>query len=124
MTDNLSNQVTVVLFDCFGNGKYCSPTGARNRHDVDLVQIANELASTGFCHALIPTNLASPTNYVNAFDHRLNQGIKLLKASDPKAKIVLIIDAADNAQLAADELGEFTSFPRDLPIHQFPEGLY
>ena len=123
LTENLALQATVVLYDCFGNGSYRNPIGARHTHDVALVQIANELASSGLCEPLIPSGLASSSDYLKAFDYRLRQAICLLRADNPEAKIVLLVDAADNAQLAAEELGERTSFPRDLLRHQFPDGV-
>ena len=123
LTENLTLQATVVLYDCFGNGSYRNPIGARHTHDVALVQIANELASVGLCEPLIPSRLASSSDYLKGFDYRLRQAICLLRADNPEARIVLVVDAADNAQLAAEELGEKTSFPRDLLRHQFPDGV-
>ena len=123
LTENLIVQATVVLYDCFGNGSYRNPTGARHTHDVALVQIANEFASAGLCEPLIPSRLASSLDYLKAFDYRLRQAICLLRADNPEAKIVIVVDAADNAQLAAEELGERTSFPQDLLRHQFPDGV-
>jgi hypothetical protein len=56
-----------VLYDCFGNGQYRSASGYRHRHKDALVQIANELASKGLCHPLIPSPYAEPSAYVRTF---------------------------------------------------------
>ena len=112
-----------VLYDCFGNGKYRNVTQRRDEHRVGLVQIANELASLKLCHPLIPSAHARPTDYLKAFNYRLKQSIQVLKGSDPNAKLVLLIDAADNAEMAAEEYQERASFAKDLIRQKLPEGV-
>ena len=103
-----------VLYDCFGNGQYRSATGGRHRHQEALVQIANELAARGLCHPLIPTVHADPRAYLKTFAHRLQQATTVVRMAHPQAILCVVIDAADNAQMAADEFGESRSFVRDL----------
>ncbi|MFZ5644665.1 MAG: AVAST type 3 anti-phage nuclease/ATPase Avs3a [Bacillota bacterium] len=112
-----------VLYDCFGNGQYRSASGYRHRHKDALVQIANELAAKGLCHPLIPSPYAEPSAYVRAFIYRLRQSIASLKSKNPQALLCIIIDAADNAQMAAEEIGEARAFVRDLIREQLPEGV-
>ena len=112
-----------LVYDCFGNGQYRSATGYRHRHRDALVQIANEFASKGLCHLLIPTHNAEPADYLRAFLHRLKQCIMLIRGQKPDALLCIIIDAADNAQMAAEEIGEARSFVRDLLREQIPEGV-
>lgn len=112
-----------VLYDCFGNGQYRSASGYRHRHKDALVQIANELAAEGLCHPLIPSPYAEPSAYVKAFVHRLRQSIASLRSKNPQALLCIIIDAADNAQMAAEEIGEARSFVRDLIREQLPDGV-
>lgn len=112
-----------VLYDCFGNGQYRSATAYRHRHQDGLVQIANELAASGLCHPLIPPRHANTSTYLRAFLHRLRQAVTVLRHGDPQALLCIIIDAADNAQLAAHELGESRSFPRDLLREKLPDGV-
>ena len=119
----LPNGSWSVLYDCFGNGQYRSATGYRHRHKDALVQIANELATQGLCHPLIPTPHADSAAYVRAFIHRLAQSIQSLRSKDPDAILCIIIDAADNAQMAAEEIGETRSFVRDLIREHIPEGV-
>lgn len=112
-----------VLYDCFGNGQYRSASGYRHRHKDALVQIANELAAKGLCHPLIPSPQAEPSTYVRAFIYRLRQSIASLRSKNPQALLCIIIDAADNAQMAAEEIGEARAFVRDLIREQLPEGV-
>ena len=112
-----------ILYDCFGNGQYRSVSKYRHRHKDALVQIANELAANGLCHPLIPTPHADPSAYVRAFIYRLQQSIDSLRSKNPLALLCVIIDAADNAQIAAEENGETRSFVCDLVREQLPGGV-
>ena len=112
-----------ILYDCFGNGQYRSATGSRHRHQEALVQIANELAARGLCHPLIPTVHADPPAYLGAFAHRIQQAATVIRLADPQAVLCVVIDAADNAQMAADERGESPSFVRDLLRESLPGGV-
>ncbi|CAN0623066.1 NACHT domain-containing protein [Burkholderia multivorans] len=111
-----------VLYDCFGDGLYRNALNFRHRHRDALVQIANELAAQGLCHPLIPSAHADAKNFMRAFFGRLKQAIGLLRAQDPEASLCLIIDAADNADMAAEEQGE-GAFVRDLIRTAFPGGV-
>ncbi len=111
-----------ILYDCFGNGQYRSATGYRHRHRTALVQIANELSALGLCHPLIPSN-ADISAYVRAFMHRITQSVSGLRARNADAVLCIIVDAADNAQMAAEEINEPRSFVRDLLRESLPEGV-
>ncbi|RWX58184.1 NACHT domain-containing protein, partial [Mesorhizobium sp. M4B.F.Ca.ET.089.01.1.1] len=110
-------------YDCFGNGQYRSATGYRHRHKDALVQIVNELAGKTLCHLLIPTSHAGSVDYLKKFIFRLEQAVSLLRAKNPRALLCIIIDAADNAQMAAEEIGEARAFIRDLLREQIPDGV-
>ncbi len=91
----------VVVFDCFGGGAYRSPDQARHRPDVGLVQIANELASRGLCDPLLPGD-ADTVALAAAARRRFSQAVSAIKAQSKKYGLLIVIDAADNAQLEAD----------------------
>jgi hypothetical protein len=112
-----------VLYDCFGNGQYRNASGFRHRHKDAIPQIANELASRGLCHPLIPTPNADPSAYLRAFLHRLQQSVTTLTAKHPLGILCIVVDAADNAQMAAEEIGERRSFVRDLLRETLPKGV-
>ncbi|MGN4108153.1 NACHT domain-containing protein, partial [Burkholderia gladioli] len=111
-----------VLYDCFGDGLYRNALNFRHRHRDALVQIANELAAQGLCHPLIPSGHADAKGFMRAFFGRLKQAIDLLRAQNPQASLCLIIDAADNADMAAEEQGE-AAFVRDLIRTAYPDGV-
>lgn len=112
-----------VLYDCYGDGLYRMSLDFRHRHRDALVQIANELAARGLCHPLIPSGHADPKLYMRAFVHRLRQAIDLLRARTPDASLCILVDAADNAEMAAEEQREPASFVRDLIRTPLPEGV-
>ena len=112
-----------ILYDCFGNGEYRSATGYRHRHHEALVQIANELASQGLCHPLIPTAHADTSAYVRAFVYRLRQAVTIIRHASRCAVLCIVVDAGDNAQMAAEEIGQPRSFVRDLLHEALPSGV-
>ncbi len=120
---NLPEGSACILYDCFGNGQYRNAAGYRHRHKDALVEIANELATKGLCHPLIPTTNADVAAYVRAFVYRLGQAVKIVRSTNPSALLCLVVDAADNAQMAAKEIGEARSFACDLIRATIPEGV-
>ena len=116
------NSVTVV-YDCFGNGEYRRSGSPRHRHKDALVQIANELAARGLCDPLIPSSNADNTDYLRAFAYRLKQSVKDIRAKNGQALLCIVIDAADNAEIAANESGDERSFARTLLREPLPDGV-
>lgn len=111
-----------VLYDCFGDGTYRQALKYRHRYRDALIQIANELAGQQLCLPLIPSSGADPKQFMRAFVSRLRQAINLLRASTPQAILCIIIDAADNAYMAAQEIGE-RAFVHDLINMDMPDGV-
>jgi NACHT domain len=112
-----------VLYDCFANGQYRRASAYRHRHKDALVQMANELSAKGLCHPLIPSASAEPSEYLKAFLHRLRQSVESLRSQNAEAVLCIVIDAADNAQMAAEEAGDARAFVRDLIREQIPDGV-
>jgi hypothetical protein len=112
-----------VLYDCFGNGQYRSTASYRHRHKDALVQIVNELAGKSLCHLLIPTSNAAASDYLKKFIYRLEQAVVSLKAQNLQALLCIIVDAADNAQMAAEESGDARAFVLDLLRERIPDGV-
>jgi hypothetical protein len=111
-----------VLYDCFGDGLYRSSQHFRHRQEDALPQIANELAAQGLCHPLIPIRGTDSKQYMRAFVARLTQAIGLLRAQTPAANLYLIVDAADNAVMAATEFND-AAFVPDLIRTAMPDGV-
>lgn len=110
-----------IVYDCFGNGDYRQSSSARHTHKIALVQIANELAGLGLCHPLIPTTSASPSEYIKAFLFRLKQVSE--RFSNENKQLFIVIDAADNSQMAADEFDYGRSFITDLLQETLPKNI-
>ena len=109
---HFSDTFETVVFDCFGGGAYRSETQARHLPGVGLLQIINELASRGLCDPLLPTD-ADQYGLIAFARKRLQQASKTVKEQSSLQGIVLVIDAADNAQLEANHRNE-PAFPRLL----------
>lgn len=110
-----------IVYDCFGNGDYRQSSSARHTHKIALVQIANELAGLGLCHPLIPTTSAGPSEYIKAFLFRLKQVSE--RFSNESKQLFIVIDAADNSQMAADEFNYGRSFITDLLQETLPQNI-
>jgi hypothetical protein len=111
------------VYDCFGNGGYRSFTGLRHRAKDGLVQLANEMAAQGLCHPLIPTPKADDAAYAHAFMARVGQASAAVRSQAADSCLVLVLDAADNAEMAAEEFHDPPSFPRLLLAETFPDNV-
>ena len=111
-----------VLYDCFGDGLYRSAQHVRHRQKDARPQIANELAAQGLCQPLIPIRGTDSKQYMRAFVARLAQAVGLLRAKTPVANLYLIVDAADNAVMAATEFND-AAFVPDLIRTAMPDGV-
>lgn len=120
---SLPDESISIVFDCFGNGQYRNASNYRHRHKDALIQIANEISAKGLCNPLVPTQQADSSDYIHAFTDRVTQASQQLKLQAPSALLCIVIDAADNAQMAAEELGERKSFVQDLIRESFPENI-
>ena len=72
-----------------------------------MVQISNELATMGLCEPLIPSNnTSSERELTRMFLYRLENAVKNLRKAYPTATLTLLVDAADNAEMAAKEFNQ------------------
>lgn len=110
-----------IVYDCFGAGSYRSKSVPRHRHRDALVQIMNELASRGLCGPMIVRDTSQETDILSMFIQGINTAITAIKQTNNSAKLYLIIDAADNAEMAAEERGE-NCFANELLREQLPQG--
>ncbi|MGM4886435.1 NACHT domain-containing protein [Tardiphaga sp. 11_C7_N12_6] len=102
----------VVVFDCFGGGSYRSENYSRHLPKVGLVQIVNELSSRTLCDPLLPSGDDS-RKVIKATRKRLAQATEAVRSQSQKHGLLLIVDAADNAQLEAEYRHE-EAFPKLL----------
>src|SRR3546814_16710743 len=89
-------------------------------HDVGLVHIVNTLAGRGLCDILVPT-MAPRHEYLRAFRQRLEQAAAIVRARDPAALVVVVLDAAANSVYAAN-LTKDDCFVSDLMLEAPPAG--
>lgn len=120
LTESLPEGSASILFDCYGGGTYSDPSDKRHKHEWGILQIASEMAhKVGTPFLLIQNGM--PEQYLRELNKRLQQGVNILKAQNPEAILLLIIDAADNSLTAANVLNE-KSFVADLIQESLPEG--
>lgn len=110
-----------IVYDCFGSGKYRNRSESRHRHRDALVQIANEIALHGLCEILIPLSTDLDDAILRAFLSRLKTAATAIKKVDKDAVLAILIDAADNAEMAAKEFSE-SCFAHQLLREEVPEG--
>lgn len=115
----LGDRYLTVRYDCFGNGSYRNRLKFRHRHQDALVQVVNELAELGYCEPLI-ANDVSADRLSEAFHNRISESVRRFRENKPTGKLVIAIDAADNAEMAA-EINHDLGFARDLLYQELPE---
>jgi hypothetical protein len=99
----------VVFFDCFGGGAYRSPEDLRHLPNRGLVHIVNSLACRGLCDPLLPES-DDTGRLLRTFRKRLEQSVATLRRASPAKKILLLLDAIDNAAEHARDRRD-VSFP-------------
>ncbi len=109
---SLSATHETILFDCFGMGQYRAPDDARHLPSRGLVHIANELACRGLCDPLLPST-SSNEDLLRAFRTRLEQVVATIRRGSVDRQLVLLLDAIDNANELARDLGQ-DAFPKLL----------
>ena len=115
----LQNDSIAIVYDCFGSGKYRNRSRPRHRYRDALVQIINELSLKGLCDPIIVSVASLEDDILRKFLSRIKTVLINLKRTNEDAKIVLIIDAADNAEMAASEFGD-TCFVHELLRENLP----
>lgn len=108
----LAQSSKTVLFDCFGGGDYRAPEDGRHLPKRGLIHIINLLACDGLCDPLLP-NHDSADDLIRAFRLRLSQALATMRRSMPGRRIILFIDAIDNAAEHAADKHEL-AFPKLL----------
>ncbi|HDZ07499.1 hypothetical protein [Pseudohongiella sp.] len=112
LAKHLTDSFEVVVFDCFGGGAYRSEAQARHMPKIGLLQIINELATRGLCDPLLPTD-SDQYGLISVARKRLKQASGTVQNQSVMQGILIVLDAADNAQLEADARNE-DAFPRLL----------
>ncbi|MCZ2857742.1 hypothetical protein [Blastococcus sp. VKM Ac-2987] len=122
LAHHLPHGSITIVFDCFGNGSYRRPSAPRHRPKQGFVQLVNELAGRGLCDPMIPSATADEEDYARTFLRRLVNAAETLATIAPDGLLTIILDAADNAAMIAEEMGE-RSFVRGLIREPLPQNV-
>ena len=113
LPDLLDDRADVIIYDCFGSGNYRNPVHPRHRHRDGLVQLATEIAGLGLGLPIVHAGNLAPEEYTKAFVRRLDAASEMLMQSGSR-QLVILVDAADNAVIAAEDNPDSRAFVRDL----------
>ena len=89
----------MVKYDCYGGGRYLDSNALRHRPKDAFLQLTNELAARMRLPLLLSRRVDS--DYPRLFAARLRLAADVLASQAPEALIVIAIDGADNAVVAA-----------------------
>lgn len=121
ISNHIEKGSVAISFDCYGSGSYLNPSDKRHLHKEALLQLSNALAKeTGSPFLLSTQN--EPYIFLRQFRDRVDHALKILRSRDPRANLVLIVDAADNSIIAAEK-SQTVSFVHDLANEVFSEGF-
>lgn len=95
----------VIAYDCFGNGSYRRVSAKRHEAKHAITQVINMLAKDGLCDQILPIRNEPDEYWIKAFLNRIREVCTGLSSIDERAFLVIIFDAADNAEMAAEEQG-------------------
>jgi len=110
-----------IIYDCFGAGNYRNRSVPRHGHRQALTQIVNELASKGLCSPLLLYSTSRDEDIVRTFLERVKAATESLQKVVATAKLFILVDAADNAEMAAHDFNE-NCFAHELIREQMPTG--
>lgn len=119
--ESLPSDSIGIAYDCFGAGRYRNTSEPRHRHRDALVQIVNELAVKGLCDPLLVQDTSHESNIMKKFLMRLETSVKALKQTSDSATLLILVDAADNAEMAAKEFSH-PCFANELLREDIPNG--
>lgn len=121
LIDSLPSDSIGIAYDCFGAGRYRNRSEPRHRHRDALVQIVNELAVKGLCDPLLVLDRSQESDIMKMFLWRIEATVKALKQTSESAALFILIDAADNAEMAALENND-PCFANELLRENIPGG--
>jgi len=121
LINSLPSDSVGIAYDCFGAGRYRNRSESRHRHRDALVQIVNELAVKGLCDPLLVQDTSLDSDIMKKFLLRIECSVKALRMVQDSASLFILIDAADNAEMAAQEFSH-PCFANELLREHIPDG--
>lgn len=122
ISQKLSRENEVVLFDGFAGGLVRTSSDGRYMAKRGLVHITNILAQRNLCGLFIPSPMQHD-GYIREFKRKIEQVCNKLAEENKNRKLIIIIDAADNICSAARENGE-KCFIHDIIKEEWPENIH
>lgn len=101
----------LLIYDCYGSGRYLDSDAYRHRPQDAFLQLSNELAQRLRTPLLVTRS--PKADYPRVFKGRLALASEVVRARSAEAIIVVVADAADNSITAAETQSE-RSFIHDL----------
>lgn len=89
----------LVIFDCYGAGRYLDSDGQRHLARHALLHLSNEISARLGVPILVAAS--SSVDYVREFSSRLRMAAEVVQSRAEDALLVIAIDAADNSVTAA-----------------------
>jgi uncharacterized protein involved in tolerance to divalent cations len=121
LVNSLPEHSLAIAYDCFGAGSYRNRSSFRHRYRDALVQISNELAAQGICQPLFVFDTTQDDDILRSFLQRIDSAVTALKKVNRRAQLFIVIDAADNAEMAAEEFSD-NCFAHELLREKMPTG--
>ena len=95
----LPSDSVMIIFDCYGNGRYLDADAYRHRPRDAFLQLANDLARRLRIPLLV--NRSEALDYPRVFKKRLEKAAEVVASRGGNALLVIVVDAADNSVTAA-----------------------
>lgn len=92
----------MIVFDCYGAGRYLESDAYRHRPKDAFLQLSNDIATRLRVPLLLTRS--KDTDYPRSFRTRLDRAAEVLASNSKDALLVLAVDAADNSVTAANGL--------------------
>jgi hypothetical protein len=109
----LPGDSVVIVFDCYGSGRYLDSDAYRHRPRDAFLQLSNDLARQLRTPLLV--SRSEDLDYPKVFKKRLERAAEVVASRAADALLVVVIDAADNSIIAAST----RSPPERSFVHDF-----
>ena len=95
----LPSDSVVIIFDCYGSGRYLDSDAYRHRPQDAFLQLSNDLARRLRIPLLVTRS--ADLDYPRVFKRRLEKAAEVVASRAGDALLVIVVDAADNSVTAA-----------------------
>jgi len=119
LEERLPEGSVVLTYDCFGGGDYLNPATPRHLFKRAIPQLCNDLALRCSTPFLLGRGL-DKSELLEQFSIRINEATKAIREFNPKAVLIIVLDAIDNSYEASVTNKEevFATDLLKIKIHQ------